>query len=319
MSQRHVSLGTEQTSSPGRYRARGAKGEDVKGLEANDLKSLDDSKLVALRQAISRMGSALVCFSGGVDSAFVLLVAHEVLGGRAVGMTAVSPSLAPFEKEAAIAIAKQVGARHELVQSQEIERPGYVANGADRCFHCKTELYDIAEQKRAEWGLDYVLNGTNVDDLGDYRPGLDAAKKAKVRSVLVECAFHKVDVRRCAHLLGLAIWDKPASACLSSRIPYGTEVTRERLAQIGGLEAELRALGLRQVRVRWHGLGATAGERALARVEVAREELALAFESRDAIAQAGARFGFAYTTLDLQGYRTGSHNEVLVGNSLRVV
>ena len=291
----------------------------MNALEANDLEDLSSPKLLSLRQKVLEMGSALVCFSGGVDSAFVLLVAHEVLGSRAVGMTAVSPSLAPFEKEAAIAIAKQIGARHELVQSQEIERPGYVANGADRCFHCKTELYDIAEQKRVEWGLDHAINGTNVDDLGDYRPGLDAAKTARVRSVLVECGFRKDDVRRFAKLLGLAVWDKPASACLSSRIPYGTEVTRERLAQIGGLEAELRSLGLRQVRVRWHGLRATAGERALARVEVAREELTHAFEMRDAIAQAGARFGFAYTTLDLQGYRTGSHNEVLVGNSLRVV
>jgi uncharacterized protein len=291
----------------------------VKGLEANDLKDLDSSKLLSLRQVLATMGSALVCFSGGVDSAFVLLVAHEVLGSRAVGMTAVSPSLAPFEKEAAIAIAKQIGARHELVESQEIARPRYVANGVDRCFHCKTELYDIAEQKKAEWGLYHVINGTNVDDLGDYRPGLDAATNANVRSVLVECGFHKADVRRFAHLLGLAIWDKPASACLSSRIPYGTEVTRERLAQIGGLEAELRALGLCQVRVRWHGLGGAAGERALARVEVAREELAHAFEMRDTIAQAGSRFGFAYTTLDLQGYRTGSHNEVLIGHSLRVV
>jgi len=291
----------------------------VTGLETNDHKDLDSYKLLSLRQAFAQMGSALVCFSGGVDSAFVLLVAHEVLGSRAVGMTAISPSLPPFEKEAAIAIAKQIGARHEFVESQEIERPGYVANGADRCFHCKTELYEIAEQKRAEWGLEHVINGTNVDDLGDYRPGLDAAKNAKVRSVLVESGFHKADVRRCAHLLGLATWDKPASACLSSRIPYGTEVTRERLAQIGSFEAELRALGLRQVRVRWHGLGKTAGERALARVEVAPQELARAFEMRDAIAQAGSRFGFAYTTLDLQGYRTGSHNEVLIGNSLRVV
>ncbi len=201
------------------------------------------------------MGSALVCYSGGVDSAFVLAVAHEVLGPRAVGMTAVSPSLAPFEKEAAIAVAQQIGARHELVESHEIERPGYVANATDRCFHCKTELYDIASAEDAEWGLAHVVNGTNVDDLGDYRPGLDAAKNAGVRSVLVELGCSKDDVRRGAQAIGLTVWDKPASACLSSRIPYGTEVTRERLAQIGGLEAELRALGLRQVRVRWHAGG----------------------------------------------------------------
>jgi uncharacterized protein len=273
-------------------------------------------QLEQLRAVMRELGSALVCYSGGVDSAFVLAVAHEVLGARAVGMTAVSPSLAPFEKEAATAVARQIGARHELVESHEIERPGYVANAPDRCFHCKSELYDIAEQKKTEWGLSHVLNGTNVDDLGDHRPGLDAAKNASVRSVLVELGFTKDDVRRCAQLIGLTVWDKPASACLSSRIPYGTEVTRERLAQIGGLEAELRALGLRQLRVRWHEAGMKG---AMARIEVARDELARAFDARDAIVQAGKRFGFAFVTLDLQGYRTGSHNEVIVGKSLRLV
>jgi len=231
-------------------------------------------------------------------------------------MTAVSPSLAPFEKEAAIAIAGQIGARHELVESQEIERAGYVANAPDRCFHCKSELYDIAEQKRREWDLAVAVNGPNTDDLGDHRPGLTAATNANVRSVLVECGFRKEDVRRAAQEIGLAVWDKPASACLSSRIPYGTEVTRERLAQIGGLEADLRRLGLRQVRVRWHGL-ATSGQ-ALARVEVARDELEKAFVVRDAIVEAGKRFGFAYVTLDLQGYRTGSHNEVIAGKRFLV-
>jgi pyridinium-3,5-biscarboxylic acid mononucleotide sulfurtransferase len=272
-----------------------------------------------LRACIEAMGSVLVCYSGGVDSALVLAVAHEVLGPRAIGMTAVSPSLAPFEKEAAISIAKQIGARHELVESHELDRAGYVANASDRCFYCKSELYEIADQKQREWGLAHVLNGTNVDDLGDHRPGLDAAKNANVRSVLVECGFHKEDVRVAAQAMGLAIWDKPASACLSSRIPYGTEVTRERLAQIGGLEAELRHLGLRQVRVRWHALGGAAGDRALARVEVARDELAAAFDVRDAIVEAAKRFGFAYTTLDLQGYRMGSHNEVIARKSLRVL
>jgi pyridinium-3,5-biscarboxylic acid mononucleotide sulfurtransferase len=205
------------------------------------------------------------------------------------------------------------------VSSHEIDRPGYVKNSPDRCFHCKTELYEIAEHKRQEWGLAHVLNGTNLDDLGDYRPGLDAAARAHVRSVLVECELRKDDVRRCAQILGVTAWDKPASACLSSRIPYGTSVTSERLAQIGGLEAELRGLGLRQVRVRWHGLGETSGERALARIEVARDELERAFAVRDAIVEAGKRFGFAYVTIDLQGYRTGSHNEVIAGRSLRVV
>lgn len=300
---------TEQsTSSIGTRQWPPAKYEDV------DKTAL--AKLDQLRSLFREMGSALVCYSGGVDSAFVLAVAHEVLGARAVGMTAVSPSLAPFEKEAAVAVAKQIGARLELVESHEIERPGYIANGGDRCFHCKTELYEIAEIKQREWGLDHVANGTNVDDLGDHRPGLEAARNAKVRSVLVELGFRKDDVRSGAHAIGLTVWDKPASACLSSRIPYGTEVTRERLAQIGGLEAEARALGLRQVRVRWHAAGAAG---AMARIEVAKPELAHAFEVGDALVEAGKRFGFVFVTLDLQGYRTGSHNEVLVGRSLRVM
>ncbi len=279
-------------------------------------------KLDRLRASLHELGSALVCYSGGIDSALVLAVAHETLRDRAVGMTAVSPSLAPFEKEAAIAVAAAIGARHELVESHEIERAGYAANAPDRCFYCKSELYEIADAKKHEWGLAHVLNGTNLDDLGDHRPGLEAARNAGVRSGLGEQGCRTHDGRGAARLLGLTIRDKPASACLSSRIPYGTEVTRGRLAQIGGLEAELRRLGLRQVRVRWHGLGAARtgdAEAALARIEVSQDEMALALEAREAIVEASKRFGFSYVALDLQGYRTGSHNEVLAGRSLRLV
>jgi uncharacterized protein len=274
-------------------------------------------RLFSLFQA---MESVLVCYSGGVDSALVLAAAHEVLGARAVGMTAVSPSLAPSEKELATAVARRIGARHELVESHEIDDPDYQRNGPDRCFHCKSELYDISTVKQKEWGITHVVNGTNLDDLGDHRPGLEAAKRAGVRSVLVEAGFRKADVRRVAELMGLSVWDKPASACLSSRIPYGTSVTRERLAQIAGLEAELHALGLRQVRVRWHAVS-TDESRSMARVEVEKSELGRAFEARDAIAAAGRRFGFNYVTLDLEGYRMGSHNEVLgpMPRSLRVL
>jgi uncharacterized protein len=264
------------------------------------------------------MDSVLVCYSGGVDSALVLAVAHEVLGEKAIGMTAVSASLAPFEKELAVSVAKRIGARHELVESHEIDDPDYQRNGPDRCFHCKSELYDISSRKQKEWNIAFVANGTNTDDLGDHRPGLEAATRAGVRSVLVEAGFKKEDVRRVAEIIGLSVWDKPASACLSSRIPYGTSVTRERLAQIAGLESELRVLGLKQLRVRWHGVSAS-GESAIARIEVEKNELAKAFELRDAISTAGRRFGFSYVTLDLEGYRMGSHNEVLVGRALRVV
>ncbi len=284
-----------------------------------------DAHLEKLKAIFAGMDSVLVCYSGGVDSALVLKIAHDVLGERAIGMTAVSPSLAPSEKELAVSVAKRIGARHELAFSHEIDDPDYQRNGPDRCFHCKSELYDLSSQKQKEWSIAFVANGTNMDDLGDHRPGLEAAKRAGVRSVLVEAGFHKADVRRVAEIVGLSVWDKPASACLSSRIPYGTSVTRERLAQIAGLEAELHAMGLRQVRVRWHAINATSeatgsdGGPSMARVEVEKSELAQAFEHRDEIARAGRRFGFSYVTLDLEGYRMGSHNEVLVGRSLRVV
>jgi uncharacterized protein len=270
-------------------------------------------KLARLRENLRDLGSVLVCYSGGLDSAFVLAVAHAELGERAIGMTAVSASLPPSEKGDAERIAKKLGAAHRFVDSNEIARPGYVANEPDRCFHCKSELYDIAELKRIEWGLAHVVNGTNLDDLGDFRPGLEAAKNAAVRSPLVEAEMTKAEVREAAQLIGMDVWDKPASACLSSRIPYGTSVTTERLAQIGGLEAAIRSLGFRQLRVRWHDT--------IARVEIDLGELEGLFRPgvREEIVRLGKAHGFKYVTLDLAGYRQGSHNEVLVGRSLRLV
>lgn len=270
-------------------------------------------KLDALRGILRELNSVLVCFSGGIDSAFVLAVATEQLGARAVGMTAVSPSLPRSERDAAARLAAQLGARHECVDSHEIDRPGYVANGPDRCFHCKSELYEIAELKRQEWHLDHVLNGTNLDDLGDYRPGLEAARAAGAKSPLVDAGMTKADVREAARLIGMEIWDKPAAACLSSRIPYGTAVTPERLRQIEGFEADLRELGFRQVRVRWHDQ--------IARIEVDLSELEtlLSGDLRQQVVERGQAHGFRYVTLDLGGYRTGSLNEMLARRALRVV
>jgi uncharacterized protein len=279
--------------------------------------------MARLASIIEDMGSVLVCYSGGVDSAFVLAVAHKILGEKCVGMTAVSPSLASFELEDAVRIARGIGARHELVDSNEIENESYAKNDVDRCFHCKSELYRISAKKHREWGFTHVLNGTNLDDLGDYRPGLEAAKEAGARSPLVEANLTKNDVRELSQALGLGVWDKPAAACLSSRLPYGTRVTRERLTQIGALEDELHKLGIRQARVRWHASQSESivavKEAAIARIEVARDEMLKAFDAKEAIVAAGKKLGFAYVTLDLGGYRTGSHNEVLTKRALPIV
>ncbi|PIE05408.1 MAG: TIGR00268 family protein [Sorangium cellulosum] len=248
-----------------------------------------------------------------MDSGFLLAVASEQLGKQALGMTAAGPSLAPEERREAKEFAEQIGAMHEFVDAGEIEISDYVANGPDRCFHCKTALYATAERVRKERGFAHVVNGTNVDDLGDYRPGLDAAMQAGAKSPLLDVGFNKAEVRKAAKLLGLGLWDKPAAACLASRLPYGTEVTPERLAQVAGFEQDLKKLGFRVVRVRHHEL--------IARLEVGVDELSKMVEPscRKRVYEAGKRHGFSYVTLDLGGYRMGSHNEVLDGKHLRII
>ncbi len=271
------------------------------------------SRLEELRLHIRSLGSALVCFSGGIDSSLVLAVATEQLHEHAVGLTAVSASLPEGERADAERLARELKADVRFIESHEIDKPLYARNAEDRCFHCKTELYELAEQNRIKLGLQYIVNGTNADDIGDYRPGLAAAQNAHVRSPLLELGLSKSDVRAAALALGLDVWDKPAAACLSSRIPYGTSVTRERLRQIDKFETGLRALGFRQVRVRWHDQ--------IARIEVVLSELQLVVEdhNREQILELGRKCGFHFVTLDLAGYRMGSHNELLQGKNLKLL
>jgi uncharacterized protein len=256
--------------------------------------------LVRLREVVSGLSSVVVAFSGGVDSALVLKVAHQELGLRSLGVTALGPAVPARERQDAARIATSIGAAHRIVDSHEIDDPEYRANSPRRCFHCKSELYRITEAVRRELGFSQVANGTNVDDLTDYRPGLEAADQAGVRSPLVEAGLDKTAVRAVARLCGLDVWDKPAAACLSSRIPYGTEVTPARLARIERLEAVLFDLGLRQVRVRFHD--------SIARIEVGADELERAFALREAIVAGGRGAGFQFVTLDLAGYHRGSLN-----------
>lgn len=258
-----------------------------------------------LRVLLAGMPGAIVAYSGGVDSAFLADVAHEVLGERMVAVTAISESLAPAEREAAAALALARGWRHEEIRTDEIDRPEYRRNAPDRCYHCKDTLFEALDTLAVERGAT-VLVGTNLDDTGDFRPGQRAAREHGVRAPLLEAGLGKETIRELARARGMPVWDKPASACLSSRIAYGIEVTRERLDRVARAESFLRARGFEQLRVRDHG--------DLARIEVDPEDLGrlVARPLRDEVVAFLAELGFHHVTMDLRGFRSGSMNAVLV-------
>ncbi len=265
-------------------------------------------KISELRRLLSSYERVLVCFSGGVDSSYLLAEAVRILDTGAVAFTAVSPSLASWEGEAAAGLARQLSARHLLVETHELDDPRYAANPVNRCYFCKNEIYSVAVDVAAENGIDKVLDGFNKDDRGDHRPGRKAALEYGVLSPLDEIGFRKDDVRRAARRMGVSVWDKPALACLSSRFPYGTEITPGRLEQVAKCEAVLRDAGFRTFRVRYHDT--------VARIEVSSDEVPRLFQPdlRDMILGRFRQFGFTYVAVDLQGYRTGSMNETVKGD-----
>jgi len=256
-------------------------------------------RLNTLRRAISDMESVLVAFSGGIDSTVVLKIAHEQLGEHALAVTAVSPTFPTIELDSAKRVASEIGARHELVHTDQLDIPAFVQNDAARCFHCKTDLYQLLDGLREPRASRWIVDGTNLDDLGDDRPGIRAAREWRVRSPLVEASLSKSDVRALAQALGLSNWDKPAAACLSSRIPRGIPITIESLRRVEEAEEILQAEGFRHVRVREHG--------EVARIEVGMEEFSR-LNQPDLRARISARLrkaGFRFVCVDLEGYRPG--------------
>jgi uncharacterized protein len=258
-----------------------------------------------LRSVIAGYESALVCFSGGVDSMLLLRVAHDVLGDRCTALTAVSVTMAKSERQSAIDLGASLGVRHEIIESNELERPGFAQNPTNRCYHCKSELLELAHPTAARLGLREVLLGTNLDDLGDHRPGLDAARERGARQPMVDAGLTKAEVRVLSRELGLPTWDKPQLACLSSRFPYGTEITAARLEQVDGFEDGLRQMGFRQLRVRYHG--------DVARLELDSHDVPRAVDPsvRQSIVELGRRQGFTFVALDLAGFSSGSLNQLI--------
>jgi uncharacterized protein len=270
-----------------------------------DIAAAAIQKDVQLRHLLADDGRLLVAYSGGIDSAFLAWTAHQVLGDQMLAVIADSPSLARTHLEDALAFARENAIPVEVLKTQELENPDYVRNDSMRCFHCKDELFTVLEQYRAAHGFDRVAYGVNLDDQGDFRPGQQAARQHQVSAPLLEAGLSKAEIRELARQAGLRVWDKPASACLSSRLEYGRPVTPAALSVVEHGEDALRALGFRQFRVRHHG--------EIVRIEIAREELprALTAEMTGEFTRIFKGLGFQFVTLDLEGFRSGSMNSLL--------